>query len=304
MRQIGELPKDADPRVLEDHLLGLGMKSRIDRRPDGWAVWIIDEDHVDRARKELEAYLAAPDDPKFRATAPTAREVRKKQARLDREFQKNYRYASNLWAAPTFRRRPVTVIVVAIAAVVFVLQHSSHAVETVLSLGYFDWRNGPPDVRPQLGLTDIWNGQVWRLVTPIFLHFSPLHVFFNCYWTMILGTGIETRRGSWKLLAMIIGSAILSNFAEYEYMERLHENPLGGKFYTFGGLSGVNYALFGYVWMMGENHPEEGIRIDSNNTVIMLGWLVLCMTGAVGNVANAAHLAGLAVGMAMGMLRF
>lgn len=305
MRQIGELPKGADPRVLEDHLLGLGMKSRIDRRPDGGcAVWIIDENHVERARKELQDYLASPDDPRFRAAAPKAREARKEEAKREREFRKNYRYASDEWAAPTFRRRPVTMITVAIAIVVFVLQHSSYRYATIEALSFFDWRNGPPGERPHLGLTDVLGGQVWRLVTPAFLHFSALHILFNCWWTMILGTGIELKRGSWKLLALIVGSAAISNFIEYEYMERLHQDALHGKFYTFGGLSGVNYALFGYVWMMGENHPDEGLRIDSRNTLLLLGWLVLCFTGALGPVANAAHLGGLAVGMLLGIMRF
>ncbi|AMV36380.1 rhomboid family intramembrane serine protease [Planctomyces sp. SH-PL62] len=304
MRQIGELPKNFDPDVLEDHLLGLGMKSRFDRRPDGWAVWIIDEDHVARAREELEAYLAAPGDARFRETARAARETRKKEAKLDREFRKNDRDAGELWTAPTFRRRPITTITVAIAIIVFLLQNTAYRVRTVTALSFFDWFKGPPDLRPHQGLTDILAGQVWRLVTPMFLHFSPLHILFNCWWTMTLGTAIELRRGRWKLLALIVGSAVLSNLAEYLYMERLHANPDGTRFYTFGGLSGVNYALFGYVWMMGENHPEEGLRIDSTNTVILLGWLVLCMTGAVGPVANMAHLSGLAVGMALGLLKF
>lgn len=303
---IGELPKGVDPRVLEDHLLGLGMKSRIDRRPDGGSVvWILNEDHVDRARGELQGYLAAPDDPRFRATAPKASESRKAEARRDREFRKNYREAGDLWGAPTFRQRPVTVLTVAIAVVVYLLQQSEYEPQLVYWLGFFDWRNGLPDDRPRLGLTDVLNGQAWRLVTPAFLHFSPLHILFNCWWVMVLGTAIERLRGSWKLLLMIVGAAVLSNLVEYEYMERLHAAPmLPTRFYTFGGLSGVNYALFGYVWMMGELHPDEGLRIDSRNTVIMLGWLVLCFTGALGPIANAAHLGGLAVGMALGWMKY
>jgi len=304
LRQIGELPKDLDAGVLEDHLLGLGIKSRFDRRPDGWSVWIIDEDQVARGREELKAYLDAPGDPRFRANARAGREARKEEARRDREFRRNDRDAGELWTAPTFRRRPVTTLVVAIAIVVYILQNTAQRFRTVTTLSFFDWRNGPPEFRPRLGLSDILAGEVWRLVTPIFLHFSPWHILFNCWWTMILGTAIEVRRGRWKLLAMIVGAAALSNLGEYLYMEHLNANPDGSKFYTFGGLSGVNYALFGYVWMMGENHPEEGLRMDSTNTVILLGWLVLCFTGAVGNVANVAHLAGLAVGMALGLLKF
>ncbi|WP_165251731.1 rhomboid family intramembrane serine protease [Paludisphaera soli] len=291
MRQIGELPKDLDPAVLEDHLLGLGVKSRFDRRPDGgWAVWIIDEDHVPRCREELAGYLAAPGDPKFRANAQAAREARKRQAKLDREFRKNDRDAGELWTAPTFRRRPVTAVLVAIAVVVFLLQNSLTQNRTEAYLAFLD--------------APILAGQVWRLITPIFLHFGLLHVAFNCWMMLLLGTPIEVRRGSGKFLAMVVGSAILSNFAEYFYLEHLRGDPDGAMNVVFGGLSGVNYALFGYVWMMGENHPEEGLRMDPTNTLILLGWLVFCMTGALGPVANMAHLSGLGVGMVLGMLKF
>lgn len=34
----------------------------------------------------------------------------------------------------------------------------------------------------------------------------------------------------------------------------------------------------------------------------MLGWLVLCMTGYLGPIANMAHLTGLLVGMGMGYI--
>jgi GlpG protein len=44
--------------------------------------------------------------------------------------------------------------------------------------------------------------------------------------------------------------------------------------------------------------------LHPNTITTMLVWLVLCMTGLLGNIANAAHLVGLAVGVAFGVLRF
>ena len=57
LRQLGTLPKELDPKVFADYLLTLGMKTRVDERPDGGRLWIYNEDHLERAREELSGYL-------------------------------------------------------------------------------------------------------------------------------------------------------------------------------------------------------------------------------------------------------
>jgi GlpG protein len=71
----------------------------------------------------------------------------------------------------------------------------------------------------------------------------------------------------------------------------------------FGGMSGVAYALFGYIWMKGEHEPEQGMILHPSTIQFMLFWLVICMLGMVGNIANAAHVVGLAAGVACGLAR-
>ncbi len=72
----------------------------------------------------------------------------------------------------------------------------------------------------------------------------------------------------------------------------------------FGGMSGVGYALFGYLWMKGCAHPEEHLWVNYNTDVKMVVWFLLCFTGMLGPIANAAHGVGLVVGMIFGLTRF
>ena len=118
------MPKGLDPKIFADHLVSLDVKARIDERPEGWAVWIHNEDHVARARDELRAYLDNPDDPKFRDDL-----VRRRRCDAGRRSAtsscKNFREVTDLWAAPGFRRRPLTFALMAICVVVYLLQRSS-----------------------------------------------------------------------------------------------------------------------------------------------------------------------------------
>ena len=127
MRQIGTLPKDLDPKALADHLLTLGIKTRIDDRPEGWHVWIYNEDHVRQARDELEGYLRQPDDPRYRSASQAAEAVRRSEKQLEKKFRKNFRDVADLWGYPGFRQRPLTTLVIAACVVIFILQNRPRA---------------------------------------------------------------------------------------------------------------------------------------------------------------------------------
>ena len=123
MRQIGTLPKDLDPKALADYLLAMGMKTRIDDSPDGWHVWIYSEDHIQQARDEFESYLRQPDDPRYRSAISTAEAIRRNEKERQKEFQKNFRDSADVWGYPSFRRRPLSTILLAACVVIFILQN-------------------------------------------------------------------------------------------------------------------------------------------------------------------------------------
>ena len=66
------------------------------------------------------------------------------------------------------------------------------------------------------------------------------------------------------------------------------------------GESGVVYALMGYVWLRGERDPQSGIYLQRGLIIFALIWIVAGWFDLFGmSMANGAHIAGLAVGLAM-----
>ncbi|MGC4014519.1 MAG: rhomboid family intramembrane serine protease [Luteolibacter sp.] len=138
-------------------------------------------------------------------------------------------------------------------------------------------------------LADIKKGEVWRLITPIFLHFGPVHILFNMMWLWRFGMLLEVRFRSLRFLGLVLAVAAISNLGQ-----GLWAGP------AFGGMSGVNYGLFGFILLRSKYHPNPGFALDGQTVFLMLVWLVACFTGAVGPIANGAHLVGFLSGAALG----
>ncbi len=138
------------------------------------------------------------------------------------------------------------------------------------------------------GLQEIFGGQVWRLVTPIFIHFGIMHFAFNMLWVWDLGRLIEYKKGMGFYIGFVLLVGIFSNLAQYV----MTQAP------NFGGMSGVVYGMFGYIWIMGRLDPRFGVAMSQQTVVMMLVWFVLCWTGLLGSIANWAHTGGLLAGMA------
>ncbi len=141
-------------------------------------------------------------------------------------------------------------------------------------------------------LHEIKRGQIWRLLTPIFLHLSLMHIIFNMLWFRDLGYLIEHRFGQHDLLKIIIISGLISNFLQY---------AVSGP--AFGGMSGVLYALLGYIWIYKKIVSNFDYSLPKRDIGLMIGWLFLCMTGLLGPIANTAHAGGLFSGMLYALYR-
>ena len=65
------------------------------------------------------------------------------------------------------------------------------------------------------GLSEILNGQLWRLFTPMFVHFGILHIVFNMIWLYQLGSAIEQRYSIQRMAVLVIIISVTSNLAQF-----------------------------------------------------------------------------------------
>ncbi|MEW6989819.1 rhomboid family intramembrane serine protease GlpG [Colwelliaceae bacterium 6441] len=134
----------------------------------------------------------------------------------------------------------------------------------------------------------------FRLLGPVFFHFSLLHIAFNTMWWWQLGGSIEKVMGKVELIQLFLFSAILSNVGQF-----LVSGP------NFGGLSGVVYGVVGYVWWAGWFAPDKGLTLSKPIIGFLLFWLLLGFVDVLPiNMANTAHLLGLVAGCLLAWLRF
>jgi GlpG protein len=314
MRLVGLIDDEPRARRLADYLLTLEIPAELRTQRDGtgWGVWVIREDQVEHARREFDAFLRAPDDPRYASAARPAQQLRKQADRREREHRRNTIELRGRLNTISALRCPVTHALILGSVVVALLTgvgadwrtlmplYFSPPVTEVVAVPIGDGTtlSVPQKVERSSGLDALRRGQLWRLWTPMFIHYGWMHLIFNMSALYGLGGLIELRKGSLLLIALVLAASPVSFLAQYLWDVQRHgfDRPS-----LPGGMSGVVYALFGYAWMKSDYDPESDIRISSNAIVAMMLWLVLCMTGFLGPIANAAHVGGLVFGLCVGI---
>jgi GlpG protein len=308
MRFIGSIPDDQLATRFSDYLVALGINNQVEQGSSGFAIWVHDDDQIERSKAELATFLNDPNRPMYGQASNAAQRVRDDQLRKEESLRKNYIDYRTRFAGLANKPAPLTIaLIIACLLVAFLTQfgESGEHVERWLRFGNLTTEEQVQDVieifrrnRTQTqvkpielippGAQDVLGGQVWRIVTPMFMHFGLLHLAFNMLWLWDLGRAIERVRGTLAFLGIVLATSALSNIAQFYW---------SGPY--FGGMSGVVYGLFGYIWVKTKVEPHLGFRLNPQTVLIMMAWLVLCAVGFIPNVANAAHVIGLIVGMVL-----
>ncbi len=153
----------------------------------------------------------------------------------------------------------------------------------------------------------IREGEVWRLVSPISLHYDIFHLFFNMVWLLLLGTQIEERIGVFRYFIFIIVVAIISNVSQY-----LMCGPY------FMGFSGVICGMATFIRMRQKIAPWEGYQMSSGTYTFIIFFIgALAIFSVISfflevfqsltlpiAIANTAHIAGAISGYFIGRFNF
>jgi len=288
VREIGNLPTESQARLFGDYLLVQGIRNEVESNADGsWLVWVADDDQLATGKELLEKFKANPAAPEFSKGAAGADRVRAAEQKSEAAWRRKLRGREQLVPrSTTFRAGPLTFALICVCVVVALRSKFGENMDAIsgLFISYLVPTHGA-------WFVEIKHGEFWRLFTPMFIHFGVAHLLFNMLWLFRLGSMIESANGVIRFALLILGIAGISNVAQY---------VLGGP--GFGGMSGVNYGLFGYIWMRGKFDSGSGLYLSDQDKFLMLAWFVLCFTGWVGPIANMAHAGGLVVGLIWGWL--
>jgi membrane associated rhomboid family serine protease/Flp pilus assembly protein TadD len=136
------------------------------------------------------------------------------------------------------------------------------------------------------------NGQWWRLVTSMFVHFGIVHIGLNMWCLWNLGRAAEQLMGRVSYLLAYFVSGIFASIVS------VYWHPMAAGAGASGAIFGMAGVLVSYVYL--KKTPSH-LQINSR----MLGSLGTFIAynlafGALPGISNAAHIGGLVMGLAVG----
>ncbi len=292
MRLIGQLSDKLKAQRFSDYLYMQGINNKIESAAgELWNIWIHEEQQIENAKSLLASFRNNPDDEKFREASKTANQQKEQEKKEDKAFQKRFLTREKIFPGGISQIGVLTGALIAISVVVGLISQLGADRSLLNYLFITQYKITGQYMRWHRGFPEVFQGQIWRLFTPMFIHFGVLHLLFNMLWLKDLGSMIEKQQSSRILGLLVFIIAAASNLGQY-----VVSGP------NFGGMSGVVYGLLGYIWIRGKYDPFSGLFLHQQTVVMMIGWFFLCLSGMMGNIANTAHGVGLAIGVVWGFI--
>ena len=255
--------------AFSDYLNANGIPNQLKQSSGEAHIYIVNDADEVPARDEARRFEENPTDPRYLEASWQQERSDNITESVDGYYQKKNSGLKHFLA----RSGVFTKCISAICLVIFVLSSLGRDID-VLEYFFF-FKN-----------TDAMQGkEIWRWISPVLIHLGFVHIAFNLLWWWDLGGIIERFQSTRRLILLFFILGVVSNTSQF---------LVSGN--QFGGMSGIVYGVLGYLWFYGRMRPDSPLQINPAIVAMMLIWLVLCFTGLLGPIANAAHLSGLLCG--------
>lgn len=174
---------------------------------------------------------------------------------------------------------PSTAAIILITVVVFIgqtLTQQLYGFDLLLALG-------------AKSNADIMQGQIWRLLTPVFLHIGLLHIGVNMYSLYIIGPAVERPFGSPRFTAIYFLSGVGGVASSLAFSQQ----PSAG---ASGAIFGLLGALAGFLYL---HRSVFGKAASGQLRQIVFVALLNLAIGLSPGIDNWGHVGGLVVGIAL-----
>ncbi|MFC0322700.1 rhomboid family intramembrane serine protease [Gallibacterium melopsittaci] len=131
------------------------------------------------------------------------------------------------------------------------------------------------------------SSDIWRYLSHTLVHLSIPHLVFNLLWWWIFAGLIERLQGIHRIVLIYLVAGVASGFAQY------FASGIG-----FFGLSGVVYAVLGYVWIESRFNQQKIFDVPIGfSWFLIIGIVSGFFSPLIGlSMGNSAHIAGLCTG--------
>lgn len=252
-------------QTLVDYLRSQKIQCQLKQTETGYSVLLNNEAQEEQARAIIATFIRDPFHERYRASSWETGRPAAFKGSMNRSLVMDI----------ALQAQPLVLVITIACGALYLLQ--------ALGISVYHW----------LSFALPWQSmEVWRLFTPVFMHFSILHLLFNLVWWWYLGNRIESQYGTLKLFGVLISAALIPNI-----LQGMISGP------TFGGLSGVTYGLLSYLWLREKRSDASTPAVTDGLFMFMMIWIALELMGIIGfSSATTAHLSGLIIGIIQALL--
>lgn len=141
-------------------------------------------------------------------------------------------------------------------------------------------------------LSEVQQGEIWRVVASIFLHGGLIHLILNGIALADMGRVCEPILGTERFLTVYVASGLLGNGASLGYKYYSHQAMVGSV-----GASGALMGLMGLLFGFSLRHRDRELRDQLLHSIVYMAIMSITLSGI---MDHGGHIGGFLTGMAFG----